>query len=69
MESIRCEISCQKGKHYTAQFPLGPEGYAGEDFSVRVTEETAAGCRAGHLTLRLNVPRCGAGCPRRRPGR
>ncbi|WP_303916028.1 Sip1-related alpha-galactosidase [Subdoligranulum variabile] len=56
MESIRCEISCQKGKHYTAQFPLGPEGHTEDAFSVRVTEETAAGCRAGHLTLRLNVP-------------
>lgn len=56
MESIRCEIFCQKGRHYATRFDFGPEGHTEGAFSVRVTEEAEGSCRAARLDLRLNVP-------------
>lgn len=39
MDSIRCEIFCQKGKRYAAKFAPGPAGHTEDAFSV---QETAA---------------------------
>lgn len=56
MDSIRCEIFCQKGKRYAAKFAPGPAGHAEDAFSVQVTETDDGVCRAARLTLRLKNP-------------
>ncbi len=49
---IRCEVYCQKGRQYSAAFPLGG-GYEDEDLRVSVTEREDGGCRLGSVRVWL----------------
>ena len=49
---IRCEVYCQKGRQYSAAFPLGG-GYSSEQIQIGVAERAEDGCRIGSVRVWL----------------
>src|SRR5699024_7175802 len=49
---IRCEVYCQKGRQYSAAFPLGG-GYRSEQIQIGVAERAEDGCRIGSVRVWL----------------